>query len=474
MSAASSRRTNSDPACQPPSHLSLLHLPPHQPKMSTLSQIHTFLKLYFGDALSHVLDMLYGVRDSKSDVENASVGVRDSIADIASSASQSEDPIALDTDPAALLPPPIDPVEGDPFSAVVVVNLPLPSLPSILTKPPARPPLAAQDVSPQNFGYPSNEYHDRRLPLGTVTNIPRVDKVKTLKAKPVRPAVVNWSHPTGAPRGRRSRARRSLPVSVDITSAADAYLSTAIVLSALESDFVSGPETHYAPSPGPGSPEWNDTKAALLAQVRSWSEQVKASRRHSLPIPVRVPVPARSKASKRHSAPPVLAASSKSPRLDLEDLLSSLIVDAQDTIAALDAENCYSATGLGLGFVATKSCEEIGSTHGVVGGSKYEDDAVRIRELGIHTFSADALNSGTTFVIDACDDHGKEHNPGWDSASGLISSISASRSMAALTNASSRSLSDLLAAFDDVLAGPHWRRILSRADGIARRNDSVV
>ncbi|KAJ6563558.1 hypothetical protein DFH09DRAFT_1476136 [Mycena vulgaris] len=473
MSAASSRRTNSDPACQPPSHLSLLHLPPHQPKMSTLSQIHTFLKLYFGDALSHVLDMLYGVRDSKSDVVNASVGVK-ARAKILSHLTPTLPRFCLR---------PIDPVEGDPFSAVVVVNLPLPSLPSILTKPPARPPLAAQDASPQNFGCPSNEYHDRRLPLGTVTNIPRVDKVKTLKAKPVRPAVVNWSHPTGAPRGRRSRARRSLPVSVDITSAADAYLSTAIVLSALESDFVSGPETHYAPSPGPGSPEWNNTKAALLAQVRSWSEQVKTSRRHSLPIPIRVPVPAKSTASKRHSAPPVLVASSKSPRLDLEDLLSSLIVDAQDTIAALDAENCYSPTGLGLGFVAAKSCEEIGRTHGVVGGSKYDDDAVRIRELGMHTFSADALDSGTALVIDACDDHGKEHNPlgslptenpGWDSASGLISSISASRSMAALANASSRSLSDLLAAFDDVLAGPHWRRILSRADGIARRNDSVV
>lgn len=55
----------------------------------------------------------------------------------------------------------------------------------------------------------------------------------------------------------------------------------------------------------------------------------------------------------------------------------------------------------------------------------------------------------------------------------LVSSISAARSLAELAHASSRSLSDLLAALDGVLAGPRWRRVLARAEGIAP-NDSLV
>ncbi|KAJ7465917.1 hypothetical protein FB451DRAFT_1178751 [Mycena latifolia] len=501
--------------------------------MSTLSQIHTFLKLYFGDALSCVLDMLYRARGRKNNVEDAVDGARDISTDTGtSSTSASTEPPELSDDaPVNHMPPSIDtePDDASLLSSAAAANLTLPSLPSILTKPPARPPLAVDDsdAALQRFGPPSNEYHDRRLPLGTVTNIPRsvnvkTHKGKTPKAKSARqqpPKVVNWSLPAAA---RRSHVKRSRSVSVDDISPSCppscpvAQVST-VAASPTDAPYVVSHPATAASAPAPGSAEWNATKTALLAQVRSWSEQVKASRRHSYPVlglasgnnSVIVPdlsaaassqaVKPMHAASKRHSAPPVLVASSKAPRLALEDLLSSLIAEAQDTIAALDGEN-----GGELGHKCDDPVSGKCGGDAVVskydGASKYGDavskhgDATSNKDAGARTFSVVALESGPIFVIGDDDDElevitTKPQHPHRDVRSlpthtgdvtpttgRVIASISASHSLAELANTSSRSLSDLLAAFDGVLAGPHWRRLLARSDSIigARRNDSIV
>ncbi|KAF7292816.1 F-box domain-containing protein [Mycena indigotica] len=55
----------------------------------------------------------------------------------------------------------------------------------------------------------------------------------------------------------------------------------------------------------------------------------------------------------------------------------------------------------------------------------------------------------------------------------LVSSISASRSMAELSSASSRSISDLLNAFDQVMVSPSWCRIMVRSEDIKRRRMDV-
>ncbi|KAJ7465942.1 hypothetical protein FB451DRAFT_1486158 [Mycena latifolia] len=507
--------------------------------MSTLSEIHTFLKLYFGDTLSRVLDMLYRVRGRKNDAEDAVDGARDTSTDTGtSSTSASTEPLGFyDDAPVKPTAPPIDtkPDDASLLSAAAAANLTLPSLPSILTKPYARPPLAVDDsdAAPQCFGPPSNEYHDRRLPLGTVTNIPKIVNGKTRKGKTPKatsarqqpPKVVKWSLPTMA---RRSCAKGSCSVFVDETSPHSPVAHAASPTDTL--DAVPAPVT-AASTPAPGSAEWNATKTALLAQVRSWSEQVKASRRHSYPVlgfvsgnkSVLVPgtsaptsvaalsqaVKPKHAASKRHSAPPVLVASSKAPRLDLEDLLSSLIVEAQDTIAALDGEN-----GDGLGHkhedaVGSKYEDAASSKFGGEVVSRYDDavsnksdggavgskysDSTSNQDPGVRTFSAVALESGPIFVIGDDDEleavTTKPQHPHRDARAlpthtgdvtpttgRVIASISASRSLAELADTSSRSLSDLLAAFDDVLAGPRWRRLLARSDSIsgARRNDSIV
>ncbi|KAJ7649160.1 hypothetical protein B0H17DRAFT_1102696, partial [Mycena rosella] len=321
--------------------------------MSTLAQIHTFLEHYFGDALSYFLALLYGVRASESDVESETTS-----SDILVGAECPDGPdndfIVTDINLDHVYP------EEDPFRSRSV-----------------------------HFGSPSNEYHDRRLPLGTVTNIPQANKSKTSKAKTVRSKVVNWSLPTGALRSRPSPAT-SLSSPADVP---EDFLGIA--------GFPVAPAVNAAPTPG--SVEWNNNKTALLAQVRSWSNQVKASRRNSTHVP--------------------RPATVSSPRLDLEGLLSSLILEAQETIAGLDAKEL---------------------THAA--------------DKDISTFSAvDVSNQRASQACAAITSKSGIHT-------GLISSISASRSMAALSSASSRSLSDLLAAFDEVLAGPSWRRLLSRSD----------
>ncbi|KAJ7057147.1 hypothetical protein C8F01DRAFT_344584 [Mycena amicta] len=57
---------------------------------------------------------------------------------------------------------------------------------------------------------------------------------------------------------------------------------------------------------------------------------------------------------------------------------------------------------------------------------------------------------------------------------GLLSSISTSCSMAALANASSRSISDLLNAFDKVMTSRSWYQLLERSEDISNRRRMEV
>ncbi|KAJ7138194.1 hypothetical protein C8R44DRAFT_868515 [Mycena epipterygia] len=434
--------------------------------MNALLQVYAFVKAQF----SRILSLRYGPRRSKIDKNVCSVS--DLTTDTKPAGSVSQDSIVPDPALFLELVPTIEPSVSDLIGAAVALNLTLPSLPSILTKPKARPAIEDEDASLQDFGRPSNVFHDRRLPLGTITNIPQVDKVNTkTKTKAVGPTTTDWSSPTGGSRGRRSRTKRPCLVHVEVKATPEAQDPSSMAVaptSVIVSSFADA--APIAAAAAPGSDEWNSNKSALLLQVRSWTEQVKASRRQSMPVPsIPAPPPATvipasaPISSKRHSAPPVLVASSKAPRLDLQDLLRSLIEEAQDTIAALGAANVSGELGAG-------------------------------KDERMPTFSAVALENGPIFVIgDDEDDEDVEpitaspHRRSQDARSlptvnpmasipnsGLISSISASRSMAALANAGSRSISDLLASFDEVLASPRWRRLLSRSHDIARRNDSVV
>ncbi|KAJ7016720.1 hypothetical protein C8F04DRAFT_1365758 [Mycena alexandri] len=431
--------------------------------MSTLSQIHTFLKAYFGDTLSRILAWF----SRSAAVVKPNVEARSNLVLTTDGSESKNEDFGLDTDTVssdgtASTSSEVEPAAPNPdgpelLSEAVAVDLEvLPSLTSIFKFPAVRSPVDMPALAPhrQDFGPPSGLYYDRRFPLGNVTNVlrntpmklqtevqsqslPRKSKPKSKHANRTRKEV-NWSLPTGVPHGRRSRSKHArplhgpeIPVAQIVDCAPSSIAQDAYVVPIDDDDDA---------IPAPGSVERNSTKAALLAQVRSWSDQVKASRRHSLrPIPA--PSPGRpvdsapiSRSSKRNSAPAVLVASTKAPRLDLQDLLSALVQDATDTIAALDDKE----------QVKVSTCSK-----GKQGGFYFSSE-------DMPAFSAVALEEGHT-----------------GPALRLISSISASRSMAALAHASSRSLSDLLDTFDEAMASPRWRRLLSRSDDIARRrNDS--
>ncbi|KAJ7030589.1 hypothetical protein C8F04DRAFT_1397726 [Mycena alexandri] len=429
--------------------------------MSTLSQIHTFLTAYFRDALSRVLAWF----SRSSTVVKPNVEARSNSGVLTTDSESKNEDFGLDTDTVASDGTASTSSEAESaahnpdgpelLSEAVAVDLEvLPSLPSIFKFPAVRPPVDVPALAPhrQDFGPPSRLYYDRRFPLGNVTNVlrnsdnvtpmklqtevqsqslPRKPKPKSKHANRTR-REVNWSLPTGVPNGRRSRSKHARPLyGPEIPG--DQIVDCAP--SSIAQDIVPIDDDDATPAPG------SVDKAALLAQVRSWSDQAKASRRHSLrPIPapsLRVDSAPTSRSSRRHSAPAVLAASTKAPRLDLQDLLSTLIQDATDTIAALDDTE----------HVKVGTCSK-----GTQDGFHFSGEDVK------HAFSAVALEEGHA---------GPAHR--------LISSISASRSMAALAHASSRSLSDLLDTFDEAMASPRWRRLLSRSDDIAqRRNDSAV
>ncbi|KAJ7154066.1 hypothetical protein C8R46DRAFT_1227680 [Mycena filopes] len=417
--------------------------------MSTFSQIHTFLTAYFGAMLSRFLALFSRgpTTTMEHDVE-AAMSVDGPLSpDVESDTSDSgglesfdisttaSDGFAFSSSEVESTPSSTDGPEL--FSAAVAVDLEvLPTLPSIFKFPAVRPPVHPPAKVPhrQDFGQPSGLYYDRRFPLGNVTNtlrndmnppmklqtevlpLPRKPKAKSSKHVRTRKDV-NWSLPTGVPRGRRSRSKgarrlRSPAIPMDqILDCAPQELST------IAEDVTFVDDAPSTPDPS----EWESSKTTVFAQVHSWSDQVNVSQRHSLPPPPSSLPVASSSSPNRNSAPPVLAASSKSEHLqldsqhlDLQDLLATLVQDATDTIAVLD------------------------------------EDQVKPQYT--------AGESGTK---------GTRAEPK------LISSISASRSMAALASASSRSLADLLDSFDDLMACPRWRRVLSRSDGIAR-GDSVV
>ncbi|KAF7330834.1 hypothetical protein MVEN_02422600 [Mycena venus] len=468
--------------------------------MPSISQIITFLKLYFGGLLARLLAMLYR---SKTEVDGASsVGAIDTSTDNVSATSHgfhgASEPLPT-PEPESTH----NEVTGeDLLRAAVDFDLEeLPSLPSIFKFPEAHPPLDVPVSAPckQDFGSPSNLYYEKRLPFGNISNFPRFDPdAKGMKLD----TEVKVRKPKSK-RGRRLRSKNARltevptepsPVSIDkepVSSLISTVVPVIVVnpptehVTATEFATAADPSSVATPAPivtlelapAPGSEEWNTTKTALLIQSRSWNDRVKASRPRSLPPPaaVQVDVPA-SKIAKRHSAPPVLVPAFR-PRPNLEDRLSALFKDAKDTIAALEVEEKKTSSQWGSGVAGTKHGKAINS--GAFGGQE------------IRRFSAVALEEGRDVFIIGADDEEEEvtttaprssrqqqHaeilptvNPG---SPRLISSISASQSMVALASTSSRSLTDLLDSFDAVIASSTWRRILSRSDDISRRNDSIV
>jgi hypothetical protein len=218
-------------------------------------------------------------------------------------------------------------------------------------------------------------------------------------------------------------------------------------------------------APAPGSEEWNTNKASVLAQARNWSNQVQASRRHSLPVPplsIDLPVLER---SHRHSAPPVLVTADK---LNLQDRLSALFKEAKDTIAALDDEtNAKGMKGEGskAGF-----CKQNARKFSAIALEKGREEIFVIGE------DSDEEKVVTTAPRTSRQEHTSDILPTVNpESSSLVSSISASASMEALASISTRSISDLFNTLDAVMTGTSWLRVLSHSDDITRRtNDSIV
>ncbi|KAJ7680805.1 hypothetical protein DFH06DRAFT_429421 [Mycena polygramma] len=352
--------------------------------MFTVFQTITFLKVYIGDALSRFLSLFARRGVKECDVE---------VGDLSSDAeARSTDSSVLYNDVVALVPASAPEVEYTPtepekdvrtgpelFSAAVAADLcSLPSLPSVLKSPKARlPPQTAPSHSErQDFGTPSNLFYEHRLPLGNVSNLPRFGgeqkgmRLDSFQVKPLAPR-----------KGKsKSRAKKSRPVQIPLIVVVDtavqepsataaesvtvlkpiaAPVPESVAAPVIVKSSVAAPESVPAPvrkfvaSPipapvlacearnaAPGSVEWENKKAAVLAQAQTFSDQVKASRRISPPAPAPIPVPAPVNSlvlrpPKRHSAPPVLCA----PRKSLQDRLSALLAATTDTIAALDKDS---------------------------------------------------------------------------------------------------------------------------------------
>ncbi|KAJ7680783.1 hypothetical protein DFH06DRAFT_1464913 [Mycena polygramma] len=527
--------------------------------MFTVSQTFTLLQAWFGDAVLWFLSLFSRGGVKVDDAESASTVVG---SDVDMKSAECDD-VALpapvpEVESIATEPEKDEPTGPELISAAVAASLAtLPSLPSILKTPEARPPppTSSNAVSEkQDFGPPTNLFYEHRLPFGNVTNLPRFGaeqkgmRVNNFEVKPLAPRV----------KSRKSRAKKSrafqVPAVVVVdtdapevsSSAAAEVLSTPALKSiltpvatldsvapsvfasilapvkvleesvpalvnVLESvtapvkvmQSVSTPVTEpiavlepttasvkvfdSAATAAPGSADWERSKAAALAQAQAFSTHVKLSRRISLPSPAPIPVPAAVDTivlppSKRHSAPPVLCA----PRKTLQDRLSALLAATTDTIAALETE-------------------KVSSVKGGVNGVPEIGDAIKEAKR----FSAAALEEGRqlfTVGVDSDDEDNDDEKDNEDeddiplgqllltgkarqvqsasvlptvnpaSPRRLISSISASRSMADLANASSRSINELCNGYDQAMSSPVWQRLLARSDDInrRRRNDSIV
>ncbi|KAJ7237450.1 hypothetical protein B0H12DRAFT_1138830, partial [Mycena haematopus] len=146
--------------------------------MHTLAQIVTFLKVYFGDSLSHLLALFYG--DKVKTTGSSNVG---DLASSRESTASNDSDKGSDTDmtvPDSLtaLPEPDSAPDDNKFTgedllrAAVDFDLDgLPSLPSLFKLPEPRSSVETPASAPckQDFGPPSNLYYDRRLPFGDAT-----------------------------------------------------------------------------------------------------------------------------------------------------------------------------------------------------------------------------------------------------------------------------------------------------------------
>ncbi|KAJ7617298.1 hypothetical protein FB45DRAFT_1034588 [Roridomyces roridus] len=440
--------------------------------MTTLIEIHTFLQKYFGNALSRFFQLF--VRKARNNVTKDAQ--TETIAPDDGDAPHVE-PVTPDTSAEA-----IKPSSSELLNAVVADTIALPSLPSILTKPEARPPLPVENVfEVQDFGRPSNVFHDRRTALGCITNIPgenikagtaRGAKTKTKtksksksksitkeskskkeskSTKEAKPVVVNYSLPTRSRKTKKHSRSRSHP-------APEVEPVVAVAVS----------EVSFAPAPAPCSPGWNKAKDDIIAEMQSFNKQVLASRRHSMPVLAATPSPdvVAVKTTKRHSAPPVLVASSD--KIDVEDLLSGLMRDAEATLVVLDKElDNTAATPIKTDIEDIKACTRPFSA---IAPEASEDIFV----IGNDTDDEEEYYCGAGLPTLAYDTPTKSKSYSGFGNFKLVSSISASRSMAELANASSRSISDLLEVWDGMMRSPKLARFLSRWDGVTRRNDSVV
>ncbi|KAJ7926257.1 hypothetical protein B0H13DRAFT_1862527 [Mycena leptocephala] len=449
--------------------------------MSSFFRILTFLKVYFGDVLSHVVTFFSRGCANKSDSKGELHLQVDDLTTDGKSVTSDDGPNKdiIVTEDLGLSPElesestPTDPDEPsakDLLSAAVAVNLEtLPSLPSLFKFPEIRLPVDMLDavLAPQrqDFGAPSNLYYDHRLPLGTITNNLRPDQAKGMRLNTeVKPRQVLKTKSKS--RGRRSRSKNARPVQSPVEAHVEPPVksSTAAVViiepvpsvnSVLVAVDLAPPPSLLNPLPPPAQRSGTATKPP--SSPKHATGAIKSRRLSGILFLLQF------HPSKRHSAPPVLVASSKASRSNLQDRLSALLKETEDTIAAIDEEKVnvkkngnVEAVNKDIRSFSAVALEE-GQAIFIIGDDEDEEEAV------------------TTTSRTSPQDHHPDVLPTINpDSSRMIASISASRSMTALASASSRSISDLLNAFDDAMASPRWRRLLSRSDDIARRNDSIV
>ncbi|KAJ6507131.1 hypothetical protein C8R47DRAFT_1066028 [Mycena vitilis] len=542
--------------------------------MFTVSQTITFFQAWLGEALAWFLSLFARAGVKVDDVECAStvVGSAQSLlADVDVKSAEDHDLVTPAT--AADVDSPTEPEKYEPTgpelisAAVAASHATLPSLPSILKTPEARPPPETAPSAPQkqHFGPPTNLFYEHRLPFGNVTNLPRFGaeqkgiRVDNFEVKPLAPRKIRSKSKANVKKAKKAQVPAIVVVDTDAPevskSAAEVVSATKTVpvaapvnvlefvlapLTVLESaaapfnvldsvpasvlplepvaapvvkritasvpalEYIAAPvlKSVSAPvnaleavsilqsvgtlktAPAPGPAEWNRAKSAALAQARTFSDHVKASHRVSLPAPAPFPVPALVPWSiKRHSAPPVLSA----PRKSLQDRLSALLAATTDTIAALsdekadknDKKDAVRTKNNGVPEIrdAIKEAKRVSAaaleegrevfTVGVDSDAEDDDEDEDDIPLGQLILTGKARQAPPVSILPTVAP---------TSTPRLISSISASRSMAGLANGSSRSLDELLDGHDAAMNGMGWRRLLARSDDInrRRRNDSIV
>ncbi|KAJ6507134.1 hypothetical protein C8R47DRAFT_1209076 [Mycena vitilis] len=235
------------------------------------------LNVYCGDAFVRFLSLFVRAGVKVDDVERASTGVDSDLDTDTESAEGHVESTATEPEKDG----------RELLSAAVAADLcSLPSLPSLLKSPPARPPRTASNSLPekQEFGQLSNVFYEHRLPFGNVTNLPRFGaeqkgiKLDNLQVKASAPRVKS-----------KSRAKKARPVQIPVIIVVDTdALNSA---KSLQSDPACGIVKVCDPSrallctrqararqhpqarpravlaPAPGCVQWEREKAAALAQA---------------------------------------------------------------------------------------------------------------------------------------------------------------------------------------------------------------